>query len=686
MMGVKGKKIAGFLALPHHTRFFMPMRDEITKQKGDILFITPLSDYPYELDMIKRKLTYRHFTDYMVGDVVDKINASLSELFDRWAAICFKWKGFGRWPLFKETWLLRETLTEYFCMEQFLKVEKPDMFLAHHECGRWGKIIGRLCFKYKIPFVTFQEGDYYVSQVGNALHTEYSTANLLWGNVTKERLAACKNSADKMFPTGNTHIDGAITEYSRPEVMAATRKELGLPRDKKIVLFLVGVTYGPITDKNFWEAWLKPLVGMEEAPIFIFKWHPLVYKSALDKIKDIMKELYPSVIILDKYDPYKLIAISDYCVTLGQTTLAIEALAFGKPLFSVPDAGMTDDYYLHIGISQTVFPLGDWTNLISAVASGIPAEKKTHISKFLADNFYKLDGKSVERAIDVMSYILDVREATEKHTGRKPEQNKIQNKFTAGKISFIIPSGKDSEALLATLTSLSQNVKHRDWEVVIVVNDSGVKEALSAISGGVSIIAAEGNLAHLYNTGAEISSGEYLVFMRPGIVYFKDEGIAGSMDGGIAGIAIKNIDMTPYCLGIGFDFNCTPYFIREDLTLNSEGTSAEPASGPTLNGQRDAVGGGLIGMHRSIFESVRKFDDGIANHLIEPDICLKAKELNVPIRYLPDCLAFNYKETFFGEDVSDENWKNRVKFFAKWVGELPKNDDFLLHAGDLLKV
>src|SRR5208282_5430751 len=343
MMGVKGKKIACFLSLPHHTRFFLPLQEEIRKQKGDVIFVTPLSDYPYELDMIKRKLAYRHFTDYMVGDVLDKINSSLSELFDRWAAICFKWKGFGRWPLFKETWLLKETLIEYFCMEKFLEVEKPDMFMVHHECGRWGKIIGHLCFKNKIPFVTFQEGDYYTFQTGNALHTEYSTANLLWGNVTKERLVAYKNSVDKMFPMGNTHIDGAIKEYARPEVMTATRKELGLPRDKKIVLFLVGVTYGPIVDKNFWEIFLKQLAGMEKAAIFIFKWHPAVYKSTFNKIKDAMMELFPSFIILDKYDPYKLIAISDYCVTLGQTTLAIEALAFGKPMFSVPDIGMTDD-------------------------------------------------------------------------------------------------------------------------------------------------------------------------------------------------------------------------------------------------------------------------------------------------------------------------------------------------------
>ena len=660
-MSFKGKKIAGFLAFPHHTRFFMPIRDEIRKHKGDIIFVTPLSDYPYELDMMKRNLWYRHFTDYMTDDVANRINTALSELFERWSAVCFKWKGFRRWPLFKETWIFKEFIEEYFCMEKFMEVERPDLFLIHHECGRWGKIIGHLCYKNKIPLVTFQEGDYYTGQIGNAMHTEYATANLLWGNVTKERLARYKCSVDKMFPVGNTHIDGAIKEYSSSEVRNAIRKELAIPSDKKIVLFLVGVIYGSVIKKDVWEGLLHGLDRIEDSAVLIFKWHPNVYKSAIEQIKEIFREINPAVIILDTYDPYKLIAISDYCVALGLTTLNIEALAFGKPLFSIPDPDLTDDYLVNKGVAQSAYPLGNWASLFSTMESGVPSDIQARLGKFLADNFYNLDGKSVERVLGVMSYILDVKGSREK--GRVA----LQKEFSAGKVSFIIPSGNDPEALLATLTSLPQNVKHRDWEVVIVVNDIGVKEALSAITGGVSIIAAEGNLAHLYNTGAQISSGEYLVFIRPGIVYFKDEGVAGAMKDGIAGIAIKNRDLTPYCLGIGFDFNFTPYFIKEDLTLKA---------------YRDAVGGGLIGMHRSIFESVRKFDDGIANHLIEPDICLKAKELNIPIRYLPDCLAFNYKETFFGEDISDENWKNRVKFFAKWVGVLPKDDDFLRHARD----
>ena len=670
-MSFKGKKIAGFLSFPHHTRFFLPIREEIRKHKGDILFITPLADYPNELDMMKRNLWYRHFTDYMTDDVVNKINSGLSELFYRWSAICLKWKGFRRWPLFKETWIFKGVIEEYFCMEKFMEVERPDLFLIHHECGRWGKIIGHLCYKNRIPLVTFQEGDCYIPQIGFSMHTEYSTASLLWGNVTKARLARYKCSVDKMLPVGNTHIEGAISEYSGPEVRNAIRKELAIPSDKKIILFMVGVKYGAIQEKAVWEGLLHGFEGIGDSTVLIFKWHTNIFKRTIEYIKEIFREINPAVIIFDTYDPYKLIAVSDYCVALGQTTLNIESLAFGKPLFSIPDPDSTEDYLVNEGVAQSAYPRGNWASLFSTIESGVPSDVQARLGKFLADNFYKLDGKSVERVIGVMSYILDVRGSREK------DRVALQKEFSGGKVSFIIPSGNDPEALLATLASLPQNVKHPDWEVVIVVSDSCVMETLSAITGGVSIIAAQGNLAHLYNTGAEISSGEYLVFIRPGIVYFKDEGMGDAMKDGIAGVPIKSEDLTPYCLGIGFDFNFSPFFIKEGVASNSERG--------TLNAYRDAVGGGLIGMHRSIFESVRKFDVGTANHLIEPDICLKAKELNIPIRYLPECLAFNHKETFFGDDISDENWKNRVRFFAKWVGLLPKDDDFLHHAGDIMK-
>ena len=218
-MKLKGKRIGCFLALPHHTRFFLALREEIEKEGGKLLFIIPLSDYPYERDLIKKNLSYRYLSDYMTDEVNRKISSATSELLDTWAQTCFKWDGFGRWPIFKQSWYFETVMEEIFCMEKFIEVEKPDLFIAHHECNRWGPVIGYLTQKQSIPFVTFQEGDYHTDYIGLLLHTQYSVVSLLWGDKTRRVLKDYQCSQDKMFLIGNTHIDNAIKKYSNPEMI-----------------------------------------------------------------------------------------------------------------------------------------------------------------------------------------------------------------------------------------------------------------------------------------------------------------------------------------------------------------------------------------------------------------------------------------------------------------------------------
>lgn len=662
-MKLKGKKIACFIAMPQHTRFFLPIRERIMKEGGDLLFIVPLSEYPFELDLIKRKLTFKYYSDYMNEDVRKKAKEATRSFLMNWTKNCYKWDGFSRWPLFKQSWFFEQLIEEYFCMERFIELEKPDMFIANHECSRWGKTIGHLAFRNTIPFVTFQEGDYHTDQMAFTIHTEFSTVDLLWGKRTMNFLGKYKNSLDKMIPIGNTHIDGAVHAYATPGMVSDIKKELNIPHNKKLVLFLLDILYGGMEDKDNWRQILKGLEEMSDEVVYVFKWHPLVYQHAFENIQKIFKELCPSAILLYTYEPYKLLAISDYCVTFGKTTLALEALAFGKPLFSFPNTNAVEDIYVRMGVAQTVFPPGNWTNLFNTIKHGVPADIQANVESYVTEYFYKLDGKSVERTIETIKYIFDVMK-------KQHEVHPLKKKaFTQGRVSFIVPSGNDPEALLATLTSLSQNIKHSDWEVVIPVTSEDMREVLDSLSGDVKIIDAESSsLAYSYNKGTDASSGEYLVFIRPGIVYFKDEALFDAVKNGIAGVPVKNPDMTPYCLGIGYDFNFTPYKIIDE------------------GKQPEAVGGGFIAMSHDAFVCLSGFDEETANHLIEPDLCLKAKDAGIPVRYLSDCLAFNYKETFFGEDISDENWKNRAKFFAKWVGKLPKDEDFIKFAGDLLKV
>ena len=684
-MNLKGKKIACFLGLPHHTRYFISLREKIENEGGQMLFIVTLGEYPYELDLVKRGFSYRFVTDYMTEEVRDKIDSSTRELLDTWAITSPKWNGFSHWPMFKQSWFLEAIVEEYFCIENFIEMEMPDIFMAHHECTRWGQVIGHLCHKKSIPYVTFQEGDYHGDSIGLIIHTQYSTADLLWGERTREFLKSYKCSMDKIVLIGNTHIEQAVKTYSDAGMIKDIKREINIPMDKKVILFLVDIKHAGIGRKEAWQEILHGLDKLDRKILCIFKWHPNVYKNAFENIQGIFKELYPSAILLDTYEPYKLLAISDYCVTMGKTTLAIEALAFGKPLFAYPTPDTFEDYYVKIGVAQTLFPYGNWTNLLHTMNHGVPQDIQDNVKKYLDYYFYTLDGKSVDRAIDVISYVLECRQQKAKTTPTLslPRQGGgIKGGFSSptcggrigggqkGRVSFIIPSGHEQESLLATLTSLSKNVKYPDWEVVIVINDENIKEILSGISGDVKIVEADGdNLSCLYNKGVETSTGEFLIFMRPGIVYFKDDGLIEAMNGGIAGMPLKNTDMTPYCLGIGFDFNSTPYLIKE-----------------VTNNEPYAVGGGLLGIHRVVYEVIGGFDEGIANHLTEADICLSAKEKDYLVKYLPDCLAFNYKETFFGEDIPNEKWQKRVKFFTKWVGRLPKDEDFLSFAREIMKV
>lgn len=672
-MKLKGKKVACFVALPHHTRFLLPLAEASKKYGANVIFFLTMSDYPFERDLVKNKVAYKYLNNYTNDEVREKIEKSYDIFMEEWVKRCFAWDGFRHWSLLEQERLLSTCFEEYFCLEEFIKREKPDIFVALHEGGnRWGKLIGHLSNQHGIPFITLQEGDYYESFLGFSVHTEYSTANLLWGEATMNMLVSYKCSADKIVLVGNTHIDNAKKMYSEPVKKRQIKAELKIPEGKKVLLFLVDIEWGAIMDGVVWEKFLD---GLSDDIIAVFKWHLNVMRGTYLKIEEQIKERAPSAVVLYTYDPYALLSIADYCVVLGKTTLALEAVAFDKPLFAIPSRDGTKDYYVEMGVAQSVSPPGNWKHLYETIENGVPEDIKRNVDEYLRQSFYRLDGKAVDRALNVISYILECRQDKAKSKGQKAKGKERQ--YVAGRVSFIIPSGNDAESLLSTLTSLSQNVKYPDWEVVIVINDENMKEMLSGVSGDIRIVDSEGdNFSLLYNKGAEASTGEYLIFMKPGIVYFKDEGLLDALKGGVAGIPLRNPDMTPYCLAIGFDFNFAPYMIRD------EGQKED----------KDAVGGGLIGMHRSMFESIGGFDEGIANHLTEADICLSAKDKGYPVKYLPDCLGFVFRATDQQSDSqphsaeSGQEWKQRIRFFAKWWGKLPKDDDYIKFAGDLLKV
>jgi hypothetical protein len=215
------------------------------------------------------------------------------------------------------------------------RAEKPDMFVALHELNPWGKEVGHVAAKYGIPFITLQEGDYYTDDLNFAVHTEYSTVNLLWGESTVQHLEKYRCSTDKMIITGNWYLDDIIKKYSNASMSRTIRNELGIKQDRKVLALLVGSEWAKIKDKEIWRSLCKGLD--KDELICVFKWHTMLDVNNFKLIAAVIKEIMPSTIVVFTYDPYKILSIADYCVVLGRTTLAIEALAWQRPLFEVPD-------------------------------------------------------------------------------------------------------------------------------------------------------------------------------------------------------------------------------------------------------------------------------------------------------------------------------------------------------------
>jgi hypothetical protein len=659
-VSLAGKKIACFVALPHHTRFLSPVMDAARKQGAKIRYFTTMSDYPFERDLVKRGEECKLIQSYADDETRRKLKEATCRFYEIWADKCLSWDGYRHWPFVLQSALVTNGFEEYFCLDNFFKQEAPDMVVALHERNRWGKLLGHYTSTYGIPYVTLQEGDYYEDRISFSGHTEYSTALMLWGRATAERLVRLKSTPEKMVSIGNTHLGSVREAYFNKKKMDETRKELGIAAGKKVVLFLVGLQWGVIKDGWVWEEFMGDLESRDDI-VPVFKWHPKVtYSSYKKNTEDFFKQRFPSCVVVQNYDPYRLLPIADFCVTLGKTTLAVEAMSFGKPVFSLPGRDGSRDHYAALGISQEVWPVGDWTPLYNAIDAGVPPSVKQKLDVFMNNYFYRNNAVVIERSLDVLRVIFEARQ-------NRAESVTLRDNPVPQRFSYIVPGGDDPEALLLTLRSLSEHVTHRDWEVVIVANHPDTAQVLSALSGDLEVVYASGtNLAELYNRGAAAASGAILVFVKPGVAYFRDTGLAEGVRQGVTGIPLYNSDATPFCLGIGYDFNSVPFQITDTVTKSH------------------GVGGGLLAVHRDHFAVVGGFDARVANHLIEPDFCLATAARGIKSAYLHEGAAIFTVDTFPPADDLDDGWRGRIAFFAKWAGRLPKNDDFLSFAADQL--
>lgn len=394
-------KIVVPIFMPHHHRFVKPVIDELRKRGHECLYFTTASDFPFETGAYKEGYPCPLLQSYTNDDIKLKMQDSVDKFFDLWANRVFQLPAAQQWPLVSATNLITCAIKECFHFEEFLRVEKPDLIAVLQPRNRWGQIFAHYSRKAQIPYVCWQEGDIYEDRLAFHLHTQSVSHMYVWGQHTKDRLVGLGCAPEKLILAGNTHLQDILSsEVDR----AAIKSELKIDPNKKTVLFIVGLQWAVRFTDPKWKNFLYWFKDNSEWQAIV-KWHPKVTFNSYQIIAKEFPEKHPGVMCVQNYDIYKLLPLADYCVSLGKTTSAVEALCWGKPLVTCRGFDGQIDDLAEWNVSQRLEPFKkqSWKMLTSPVPQAIQKGSR----QFLENYFYKGNREAVKISADNMEKLIN---------------------------------------------------------------------------------------------------------------------------------------------------------------------------------------------------------------------------------------------------------------------------------------
>ena len=563
-----GKKVLCFLALPHHNRFLVPIMEALQSRGMEVVYFTVPAEGAFEITLNQANLPYRHIFDYADAVVAEKSEVGYREIRDTYQQKILANPVLQSVPVVIQDKVIRSAVENYNAMERMIEREKPDLLFALHEINPWGKMLGYLSHVHQVPFFTLQEGLYYSDLYYYRFHTDFSTACLVWGEDCRQVLLQAGCSDDKIFPVGNTHIWAAKKEFTDPARVQQTRESLGIAPGKKIVLCLMSHSeYGAFDGKSFLQ-WMNRRGDV----VAVFKWHPVTSKAIVERAMKNLKD-QPNVYSVFGIDTYALIGASDVCITVGNSTTGLEALAFDKPLL---ESRLPDQQYSFCaqGVAEAVGGFETFGPKCEEILnSGISKEWRCRIDRYLAHNFACRDNQTMGAILQLIDESLATRVRVQ-----TPPAPLACDHDIAFPCSIILPvDDSGPEALLSTLAAVSQNIPAELFEIIVVDCSSSavVKEILQNLDGDVNVIAGEleWSFGTACNRAAKQARGKYLAFLKPGLAP-KEGWLEGllevtELDDEVAivgGMTLNKNGLIDH-IGVAFDVNQAPFSIYQFLAV-----------------------------------------------------------------------------------------------------------------------
>jgi GT2 family glycosyltransferase len=545
-----------------------------------------------------------------------------------------------------------------------LTLEKPDLLFALHELNPWGKLLGYLSHVHRIPYFTLQEGLYYADIHYYRFHTDFSTACLVWGEDCRQILLRAGCSDDKIYPVGNTHIWTAKADAISDEAVRETRSALGIAPEKMIILFLMSHShYQPFDARKFLD-WMKRRGDV----VAVFKWHPVTSKEIVERALERVPIDAP-VINVPSFDTYRLIGASDVCITVGNSTTGLEAIAFGKPLIEcrLPDQGYS---FVEQKVAEPAVGFEDLGERCEAIlSSGLSPARRHQVEKYLAHNFAYQDNRTMDRIVGLVAESLRARD----------QADSLMEPISAGgetsfPCSIILPvDDAPPDALIATLESIANTTAGELFEVILVdcSTRQETKDVLSALGGDVKIVRGDPdwNFSIACNGGAVAARGKYLTLLKPGLVigdgWLEEllEAAENQANPGVVGGVTLNENGLIWHAGIAFDVNQAPFSIYRLLPREFAGVQKcrdfKAVETPFL-------------VTRELFCRLGGFSAELSNRFEDIDFCLRVQRAGLRVIFTPKSTVTRRYVAW--QSVKEQEPLNRIRFYSKWTGFIWQDD------------
>lgn len=257
-------------------------------------------------------------------------------------------------------------------------------------------------------------------------------------------------------------------------------------------------------------------------------------------------------------------------------------------------------------------------------------------------------------------------------------------------ISVIIPNKDHTDDLDICLKSLYEKSSYKNFEVIIVENNSTEKEtfeyyeAIAQKHGNIKIVKWEGNFNYsaINNFGVNYAKGEFILLLNNDVEIINGSCLeemlmfAQRKDVGAVGAKLYYSDDTVQHAGVILGLGGTAGHAHKHFGRSHPGYMARASIAQNLS----ACTAACLMMRRDVFDEVGGFDESFEVAFNDVDLCMKIRKKGYLVVFTPYAELYHYESKSRGNDSTPEKlerFRGEIdRFKEKWQKQLDDGDPY----------